>query len=139
MSSSTRSGHLVISDNYFATIRPDCLAVTFGIAACTTNCHVVESLSISLIAVIVEFLMQRGLELVINNNDLWNFVYFAGEGHTSYFTLVAFLDMLTALVRIDIYPIHLCGRTCSICCIQLKNILGLELWLFLVCRSFLGA
>jgi len=71
--------------------------------------------------------MQRGPELVINNDGLWNFVYFAGEGHISYFTLVAFLDMLTALVRTDIYRISWCGRTGSICCRQLKNVHSVEL------------
>jgi hypothetical protein len=44
-------------------------------------------------------MMQRGSELVINNNDLWSFVDFAEEGHISYFTLVSILDMLTTLVR----------------------------------------
>lgn len=42
---------------------------------------------------------QREPELVLDNNDLWSFVHFAGECHSSYFTLVAFLDMLTALAE----------------------------------------
>ncbi|KAG0583450.1 hypothetical protein KC19_3G136800 [Ceratodon purpureus] len=44
-------------------------------------------------------IFKRGPELVVNSNDLWSFVYFAGEGHTSYLSLVAFLDMLTALAE----------------------------------------
>lgn len=39
---------------------------------------------------------QRESELIIDNEDLWSFVQFAG-GHTSYFTVVAFLDMLASL------------------------------------------
>lgn len=35
---------------------------------------------------------------MIGNEVVWNFVRFAGEEHTSYVTLVAFLHMLTALV-----------------------------------------
>ena len=35
----------------------------------------------------------------MDNEDLWNFVRFAGEDHNTYRTLVAFLNMLTALVR----------------------------------------
>lgn len=35
----------------------------------------------------------------MENEDLWNFVRFAGEDHNTYRTLVAFLNMLTALVR----------------------------------------
>nr|PNR28894.1 hypothetical protein PHYPA_027586 [Physcomitrium patens] len=41
---------------------------------------------------------QRESELIIDNEDLWSFVQFAG-GHTSYFTVVAFLDMLASLAE----------------------------------------
>uniref|UniRef100_A0A7I4C4Z9 Uncharacterized protein n=1 Tax=Physcomitrium patens TaxID=3218 RepID=A0A7I4C4Z9_PHYPA len=47
----------------------------------------------------VREIFQREPELVLDNNDLWSFVHFAGECHSSYFTLVAFLDMLTALAE----------------------------------------
>lgn len=43
--------------------------------------------------------MQRQPNLILDNEDLWNFVQFAGEDQTSHWTLVAFLNMLTALVR----------------------------------------
>jgi hypothetical protein len=45
--------------------------------------------------------MQREPELIVDNEDLWNFVRFAGEDHNTYRTLVAFLNMLTALVRLS--------------------------------------
>jgi len=51
---------------------------------------------ISLLRLIGE-VYQREPELIIDNEDLWNFVRFAGEDHTSYWTLVAFLNMLTSL------------------------------------------
>jgi nuclear pore complex protein Nup205 len=53
---------------------------------------------ISLLRLIGE-VYQREPELIIDNEDLWNFVRFAGEDHTSYWTLVAFLNMLTSLVK----------------------------------------
>lgn len=40
---------------------------------------------------------QKEPKLTEGNEALWNFVHFAGEDHTSYQTLVAFLNMLTAL------------------------------------------
>ena len=43
--------------------------------------------------------LQREPELILDNEDLWNFVRFAGEDHTNYRTLVAFLNLLTALVK----------------------------------------
>ncbi|KAL2621518.1 hypothetical protein R1flu_001723 [Riccia fluitans] len=51
---------------------------------------------ISLLGFISE-VYQREPELALENDLLWNFVRFAGEDHTSYLTLVAFLDMLTSL------------------------------------------
>lgn len=43
--------------------------------------------------------LQREPEHILDNEDLWNFVRFAGEEHTNYRTLVAFLNLLTALVK----------------------------------------
>ncbi|KAG0620095.1 hypothetical protein M758_4G188900 [Ceratodon purpureus] len=51
---------------------------------------------ISLLNLIGE-IYQREPELIVENEDLWNFVRFAGEDHNTYRTLVAFLNMLTAL------------------------------------------
>lgn len=51
---------------------------------------------ISLLGLIGD-IYQREPDLVVDNEDLWNFVRFAGEDHSSYRTLVAFLNMLTAL------------------------------------------
>lgn len=51
---------------------------------------------ISLLTMIGE-VYQREPELIMDNDDLWNFVRFAGEDHNTYHTLVAFLNMLTAL------------------------------------------
>lgn len=44
------------------------------------------------------FLFQREPELLLGNDVLWTFVNFAGEDHTNFQTLVAFLNMLSTLV-----------------------------------------
>lgn len=47
--------------------------------------------------------LQKEPELLSGNDVLWTFVNFAGEDHTNFHTLVAFLKMLGALVREMIY------------------------------------
>lgn len=42
---------------------------------------------------------QKEPELLSGNDVLWTFVNFAGEDHTNFQTLVAFLNMLSTLVR----------------------------------------
>lgn len=41
---------------------------------------------------------QKEPELLLGNDVLWTFVNFAGEDHTNFQTLVAFLNMLSTLV-----------------------------------------
>jgi hypothetical protein len=41
---------------------------------------------------------QKEPELLLGNDALWTFVNFAGEDHTNFQTLVAFLNMLSTLV-----------------------------------------
>lgn len=43
-------------------------------------------------------LLQKEPELLSGNDVLWTFVNFAGEDHTNFKTLVAFLEMLCTLV-----------------------------------------
>lgn len=43
-------------------------------------------------------LLQKEPELLSGNDVLWTFVNFAGEDHTNFKTLVAFLEMLGTLV-----------------------------------------
>ncbi|XP_031097713.1 nuclear pore complex protein NUP205 isoform X1 [Ipomoea triloba] len=51
---------------------------------------------ISLLEFVSE-IYQREPELLSGNDVLWTFVYFAGEDHTNFHTLVAFLKMLSTL------------------------------------------
>lgn len=46
----------------------------------------------------LSFFNQREPELLSGNDVLWTFVNFAGEDHTNFQTLVAFLNMLSTLV-----------------------------------------
>lgn len=50
-----------------------------------------------LLSVVNNFL-QKEPELLSGNDVLWTFVNFAGEDHTNFQTLVAFLNMLSTLV-----------------------------------------
>lgn len=43
---------------------------------------------------------QKEPELVHGNEELWTFVIYAGEDHTNTQTLVAFLGLLSTLVRV---------------------------------------
>ncbi|KAL4195214.1 hypothetical protein AMTRI_Chr05g72240 [Amborella trichopoda] len=51
---------------------------------------------ISLLELVSE-IYQKEPDLIVGNEVLWTFVNFAGEGHTSFQTLVAFLRMLSTL------------------------------------------
>lgn len=44
------------------------------------------------------YIFQKESELLSGNDVLWTFVNFAGEDHTNFQTLVAFLNMLSTLV-----------------------------------------
>lgn len=44
------------------------------------------------------YIFQKEPELLSGNDVLWTFVNFAGEDHTNFQTLVAFLNMLSTLV-----------------------------------------
>lgn len=55
------------------------------------------SWTLYLLSVVNNFL-QKEPELLSGNDVLWTFVNFAGEDHTNFQTLVAFLNMLSTLV-----------------------------------------
>ncbi|KAJ7534968.1 hypothetical protein O6H91_12G012900 [Diphasiastrum complanatum] len=50
---------------------------------------------------LISGIYQREPELMIDNEVLWTFVRFAGEDHTNYLTLVAFLELLSALASTE--------------------------------------
>ncbi|KAK7411180.1 hypothetical protein VNO78_02612 [Psophocarpus tetragonolobus] len=56
-----------------------------------------ESLSFNSILDFVSEVYQKEPELLSGNDVLWTFVNFAGEDHTNFQTLVAFLNMLSTL------------------------------------------
>ncbi|KAK7411230.1 hypothetical protein VNO78_02663 [Psophocarpus tetragonolobus] len=56
-----------------------------------------ESLSFNSILDFVSEIYQKEPELLSGNDVLWTFVNFAGEDHTNFQTLVAFLNMLSTL------------------------------------------
>ncbi|KAH7280638.1 hypothetical protein KP509_36G007000 [Ceratopteris richardii] len=55
---------------------------------------------LSLLALITE-IYQHEPELTVENDVLWNFARFVSENHTNHVTLVAFLEMLTALASTE--------------------------------------
>lgn len=64
-------------------------------------CHALHYLSYTYVIyddLFVFPLNQREPELLSGNDVLWTFVNFAGEDHTNFQTLVAFLNMLSTLV-----------------------------------------